>query len=180
MGVHFFQISETASRLLQILTIPPTSTNTSTPFFPLTPLKRLSHTVPNTGFSFIESLGRPPYLLICSQKFPQVFCGAVRFILQNRNLHPNSDIQHVGKFLVISLPWHHPKYLHNYSPNPLHCISDGWLLIQPQQNESEASRDAQELQFDSVVGVENLHMHSRLLPNWHANSKASLRHNLWR
>ena len=62
----------------------------------IVPLKSLPHTVSNTGFSFVASSGRPPCVLICSQKFPQVFCGAVRFILQNRNLHPNSDVQHVG------------------------------------------------------------------------------------
>ena len=53
------------SRLLRIITFPPPSVNTSSPLFASPPLKRLSRTVSNTGFSFVESSGRPLPVCCC-------------------------------------------------------------------------------------------------------------------
>ena len=174
---NFCQIAKTVSRILQVLTSTPPSSNTSTPLFASHPLKRLPNTVSNTLFPFVSASGRPPCIPICSQNFLWGFCDVARSIFQNSALHPNFDIHHVGTFLVIYLPWHHYKFLQNYSPTTYNCISDGRLSIQPRQNKLEASRDSREFQFDSSVGVKNIHTHSCLLPKWHATSEASLRHN---
>ena len=53
------------SRLLRIITFPPPSVNTSSPLFASPPLKRLSRTVSNTGFYFVESSGRPLPMCCC-------------------------------------------------------------------------------------------------------------------
>ena len=77
MGVHlrrnWSQIAETASCLLWILTSPPSSSNTSTPFFVLSHLKRLPHNVSNAGFSFVLASGSPPCVRYVVEIFPGVF-----------------------------------------------------------------------------------------------------------